>query len=169
MTKILRWILDTGLKLLMMRSGDVQFLWMTNSTVHIVLQELIVAQLISKLLVLYGTHRFIIVFTKARYWTISEASWIRSTPLHTISPRHILILSFHLRLRFLSGFSLHVFHLKCYAFLTHAYSTSHSSQPPWFHKIWMSCTCNLLLHPVCQVQIFSIMMTVMTVWIRSGR
>jgi len=30
---------------------------------------------------LYGTRRFITVFTKARQWTISWASWIQSTPL----------------------------------------------------------------------------------------
>jgi len=44
----------------------------------------------------YGTRRFITVFTKARYWTISWARRIQFVPLIAISLRSILILSSHI-------------------------------------------------------------------------
>jgi hypothetical protein len=49
-----------------------------------VLEKLIVTQLVTKPPAFYGTRRFIIVFTKARYWSLSCASWIQSTTFHPI-------------------------------------------------------------------------------------
>jgi hypothetical protein len=52
---------------------------------------------------LYETRRFINVFTKARHWTLSWASWIQCAPSIPISLRSSLMLSFHLRLGLPSG------------------------------------------------------------------
>jgi len=41
----------------------------------------------------YKTRRFIIVFTRPRYWSKSWARCFQSTPSHPISQRSILILS----------------------------------------------------------------------------
>jgi hypothetical protein len=51
----------------------------------------------------YGTIRFIVVFTQARHWTLSWASWIQFAPSIPISLRSILMLSSHLRLGLPSG------------------------------------------------------------------
>jgi hypothetical protein len=51
-----------------------------------------------KFCALYGTLSHTVVLTKARYWSVSWASLIRSTPSHPICLRSILILFFHLRL-----------------------------------------------------------------------
>jgi hypothetical protein len=45
------------------------------------------------------------VFTKARHWTLSWASWIQFVPSIPISLRSILMLSFYLRLGHPRGFS----------------------------------------------------------------
>jgi hypothetical protein len=47
---------------------------------------------------IYGTRRFITVFTRALHWSLSWARSIQSIPSHPISLRSILILSTHLRL-----------------------------------------------------------------------
>jgi hypothetical protein len=60
---------------------------------RILFEKLIVTQLIKNILLSYGTRRFITVFTKARHWTLSWASWIQFTPSIPISPRSILMLS----------------------------------------------------------------------------
>jgi hypothetical protein len=69
----------------------------TSSTTSwgIVLQKLIIAQLAKKFPVFYETLRFIIVFIKARQWTLSSASLIQSI-LTQICLRSILILSSNL-------------------------------------------------------------------------
>jgi hypothetical protein len=51
----------------------------------------------------YGTRRFISVFTRALYWSLSWARSIQSISSHPISLRSILILSTHLRLGLSSG------------------------------------------------------------------
>jgi hypothetical protein len=56
----------------------------------------------SKNILSYGTRRFITVFTQARHWILSWASWIQFTPSSPISLRSILMLSSHLRLRILT-------------------------------------------------------------------
>jgi hypothetical protein len=57
-----------------------------------------------KILLSYGTRRFITVFTQARHWILSWASWIiQFTPSIPISLRSILMLSSHLRLGLPSG------------------------------------------------------------------
>jgi hypothetical protein len=52
---------------------------------------------------LYGTLKFITVFTKARHWTPSWASWIQFAPSIPVSQRSSLMLSSHLRLGLPSG------------------------------------------------------------------
>jgi hypothetical protein len=54
------------------------------------LEKLIITQLVKKLPAFYGTLRYITVFTGARYWSLSWARWIQSTPSHPISLRSIL-------------------------------------------------------------------------------
>jgi hypothetical protein len=58
-------------------------------------------QPLKKFPVLYGTRRFIIVFTRARHWPLSSARSIQSILSHPISVTYILILSTHLRLVYL--------------------------------------------------------------------
>jgi hypothetical protein len=47
---------------------------------------------------LYGTRRFITVFTKARHWTLSRTSRVQFAPSTPISLRSSLMLSSHLRI-----------------------------------------------------------------------
>jgi hypothetical protein len=57
--------------------------------------------------------RFIIVFTRARHWSLFWARWIQSTPSHPISSRSFLILCSNLRLGFPSWMPItHVSMLK---------------------------------------------------------
>jgi hypothetical protein len=63
-----------------------------------VLEKLKVAQLVKKLLTCYIIRIFIIAFTRAGHWTLSWASWIRSSPLKPVSLRFILVSSSHLHL-----------------------------------------------------------------------
>jgi hypothetical protein len=51
----------------------------------------------------YGTRRFITVFTRARYWSLSWARSMQSIPSHPLSLRYILILSTYLGLGLPSG------------------------------------------------------------------
>jgi len=57
------------------------------------------SQSVKKFPAFYGTRRFITVFARARHW----ARCIQSTPSHPVSPRSILILSFHISLGLPSG------------------------------------------------------------------
>jgi hypothetical protein len=57
-----------------------------------------------KILLLYGTRRYITVLTKARHWTLPWVIRIQFAPSIYISLRSILILSSHLRLDLPSGF-----------------------------------------------------------------
>jgi len=61
-----------------------------------------VTQLVKKFPALYGTRRFITVFTRARHWSLSWSGWIQSKIFKPISLRSILIYS-HLRLNLASG------------------------------------------------------------------
>jgi len=71
-----------------------------------------------KISFLYGTRKFITVFKKARYWTLSSASWIHFAPLIPISLRSILTLPSHLHLHLPSGLFPWSFLIKIlYAFL----------------------------------------------------
>jgi len=92
---------------------------------------------------LYGTRRFIIVFTGTATGPYPEPD--SSTPhLPTIfSLRSILISSFHLRLVLLSVLFLSCFRPKFCIHLSslHAYYMHHPSHYPWFHdpnNIWWS-------------------------------
>jgi hypothetical protein len=58
----------------------------------VLLEQLIVAQLVKKFPTLYGTPRFIIMFTRVRYRAIPWASWIQST-LHFFKVHFNIILS----------------------------------------------------------------------------
>jgi hypothetical protein len=68
-----------------------------------VVEKLIVAQLV-ELPAIYGTRRFITLFTRARHWSVSWDKSIQSTPYHSISLRSILIFSSHLLLGLPNGF-----------------------------------------------------------------
>jgi len=61
------------------------------------------SHLASQITHLYGTRRFITVFTTARNWSLSTVRWIQSKLSHILLVRFILILSFHLRLVIPSG------------------------------------------------------------------
>jgi hypothetical protein len=52
---------------------------------------------------LYRNRSFITLFTKARHWTLSWASWVQFAPSISVSLRSILMLSSHLRPGFPSG------------------------------------------------------------------
>jgi hypothetical protein len=76
---------------------------LTHSWSWDLLEKLPIVQLLKNFPAFYGTRRFITVFTRALYWSISWARSIQSIPSHPISLRSILILSTHLRLGLPSG------------------------------------------------------------------
>jgi hypothetical protein len=92
--------------------------WLTKLTLRCrVLDKTPVAQLRKNSPTLYGTRSFIIVFIRARHWSLSWASWMQSIPSYPISRRSIVTL----RLRFSSGLVPSVFQNKTLrARLTHA-------------------------------------------------
>jgi hypothetical protein len=53
---------------------------------------------------LFGTRKLVTVFTKARHWTLSWASWIQIAPSIPISLKSMLILSSHVRLGLPTGY-----------------------------------------------------------------
>jgi hypothetical protein len=67
------------------------------------LQNPTVAHLLKNFQAFYGSRRFITMFRRGRYWSLSSARSIQPTPPHPISLRSISILSSHLRLGLLSG------------------------------------------------------------------
>jgi hypothetical protein len=108
----------------------------THSLTHGVepfLRSCLFVQLLKKLPALYGTRKFITVFTRALHWSLFWARSIQSIPSHPISRRSILILFNHLRLGLPSGLSIWLFHqcsiciplrpLSCYM--------PCPSHPPW--------------------------------------
>jgi hypothetical protein len=74
-----------------------------KSSVLLLLEKLTVAHLVKKFPSVYGTRKFITVFTTTRHWSLSWARCIQSTPSNPVSLRSILILFYHLRLRLPSG------------------------------------------------------------------
>jgi hypothetical protein len=69
----------------------------------------IVTHIVKKFPAFYGIRRFITVFTRARHWSLSCVSCIKSASSHSVSPTSILILSSHLRLGLPSGIFLQIF------------------------------------------------------------
>jgi hypothetical protein len=67
------------------------------------LDKLPIVQLLKNFPAFYGTQRFITMFTRALYWSLSSARSIQYIPSHSISLRSILILSTHLHLGLPSG------------------------------------------------------------------
>jgi hypothetical protein len=55
---------------------------------------------------IYGTRRFITVFTNALHWSLSWARWIQSISLHPTSLRSSLILSSHLHIIIAGSFPM---------------------------------------------------------------
>jgi hypothetical protein len=60
-------------------------------------------RLLKNLPTFHKTRRFIIVYTRARHWSLSWAKSVQSIPPHLISLRSILMLFTHLRLGLPSG------------------------------------------------------------------
>jgi hypothetical protein len=86
-----------------------------------VLQKLLVTQLVTNFPTFYGTRSSITVSRRVRHWPLSWTSCIRFTHSHRISPRSILILSSHPRLRLPSGLLPSRFTTEIlYAFYPHA-------------------------------------------------
>jgi hypothetical protein len=71
------------------------------------LQKLRVIQLV-KFHSIYGTRRFITVFTGACHWSLFRTRRIHSTPFHQISIKSIEILFSHLRISLPSDIFLNV-------------------------------------------------------------
>jgi hypothetical protein len=61
-------------------------------------KKLIVSCLVKKFSAVYGTRKFIIVFTSALHFSLSWARWIQSTPPSYLFKIYCVILSFHQRL-----------------------------------------------------------------------
>jgi hypothetical protein len=77
-----------------------------------------VAHLLRNFPTSHGARFFIILFTRARHWSLSWVKWIQSIRSHPISLRSILLLSFHLRVGLPSGLFSFGFPTKTlYAFL----------------------------------------------------
>jgi hypothetical protein len=53
---------------------------------NVILDKLIVVQLAKKFSAFYRTRRWIVVFKRARHWTLCGASWFQSTSSHTLLP-----------------------------------------------------------------------------------
>jgi hypothetical protein len=85
------------------------------------------------ILISYGTRRFIAVFTQARQWTLSWASWIQFAPSIPLSLRSILMLSSHPRLGLPSGLLPSGLPTKPCKPLRHACHMSRPLHPPWFN------------------------------------
>jgi hypothetical protein len=102
---------------------------------------------------LYGTGRFITVFTEACHWSLSWATRILFTPSTPVSLRSILMLSSHLRLVLPSGpFGPSNQNPINTSHLPHARHRSRSPHPPWFNhpnniRLWSSSLCNFLRDP----------------------
>ena len=57
----------------------------------VLLENLIVPPILEEFPEIYGTGRFITVFTTAHHWSLSWVRWIHSTTYHTISSKSILV------------------------------------------------------------------------------
>jgi hypothetical protein len=90
------WSSFRRLYLVVTRKPSYLLTYLLTSWCRILFEKLIVTQLIKKSCFLYGTRRFIAMFTKARHWTLSWASWIQFASSIPISLRSILMLSSHL-------------------------------------------------------------------------
>lgn len=75
---------------------------------RILLKKLLVILLEKKFHTFTGDVRFITMFTRASYWSMSWAKWTQFTSSHTVSLRSVLILLSHLHLGLSSGFFLSV-------------------------------------------------------------
>jgi hypothetical protein len=76
---------------------------LTHSRSWALLEKPPTVQLLKNFPAFYGTRRFITMFIRALYWSLSWARSIQSTPSHPISLRSILILSTHQRLEIFSS------------------------------------------------------------------
>jgi hypothetical protein len=102
--------------------------------------------LVKKFPVLYGTQRFMIVFTRPRQWSLSWARWIQSTPTHPVYLKSILILPFHIAWVLSSCLNpsdspTNILH----AFLGYVMRATFPAHPSWFphpNDIWLKVNCD---------------------------
>jgi hypothetical protein len=105
---------------------------------------------------LYGTRRFITVFTRAHHWSLSWARWIHCTSSHPISLRFVLILSSFPRLGLPSGlfrsfdqnyvcfYHLLVCHMPCPSRPSWLDRSSNNSSSSWWRVQIMECRMQFL-------------------------
>jgi hypothetical protein len=84
-----------------LRHGNFYTFWITSWS-KVPFQKMIIAQVVMKFRVFYGTQRFTTVFRRAREWTLSYAIWIQSISSYPIYLRLIFILPSNLHLSFVN-------------------------------------------------------------------
>jgi hypothetical protein len=99
------WIVSWTRLLMVIRSKQILVRFYSRLTPWnwALLKKLPVAQLLNNFPTFHGTRRFIAVFTRGLYWSLSWATWIHPIPADPFYLRSILILSSHIRLCLSSG------------------------------------------------------------------
>jgi len=110
--------------------------------------KLMVCELLEIFPAFHGTRRFITMFTRARYLSLSWTTLMQSTPSHPFHLRSVLRNSFHRRLGLRIGLFMFLHHIS--VGILHACHMPHPSHPPliWSHEwgleIWRCSLCDFL-------------------------
>lgn len=120
-----------------------------SNRVHETLPRWTVQKVAKKYLLFCGSRMFITMFVRVRHCMLSWASWIQSTPSHTLALCFTLIIFYHLCIVYPM-----VSYLQVYTFrLSHAFYIPRSSCSPWFERLvilgeeymlWSSSLCSTL-------------------------